>query len=303
MPRLAVGTRQSKRGRASEPGVGEGSQGPTVLPVPEYPTVIFADFKQRDAFVELQKRRMKPTCFIDTTILEDLKVETDVRHIFETLGMTSLYRLRKHFYAFLTLEFMSSFTYDAVAKTVQFRFMNTSFLLTMDMFATHLGLAQPEKGALRDIPTECGASSYMPYFTGKSAPTSSNMLINDVQHITLKIFLRALTCLLYDRKDVSKLNSHEVMLLVAYLNPTRAPRVSYSAPAIVCASLALMATSGTRYLSCGAIATRLAERLTTFEASSALTPMAPSVPTLDCEYFLDQKWLRTLEGGGMAWRV
>ncbi|XP_074320789.1 uncharacterized protein LOC141657439 [Silene latifolia] len=144
MPRPAVGTRQSKRGRASEPEVGEGSQGPTVPPVPEYPTVVFADFKQREAFVELQKRRMKATRYIDTTILEDLKVETD-----ET------------FLCLLDLGLL----YDAAAKTVQFRLMNTSFILTMDLFATHLGLTRPEKGALMDIPTECGASSYMPYVT------------------------------------------------------------------------------------------------------------------------------------------
>ncbi|XP_074266666.1 uncharacterized protein LOC141589945 [Silene latifolia] len=195
MPRPTVGTRQSKRGRASEPEVGEGS-GPVVPAVPEYLSVVFVDFAQRKRFVALQGRKMRPTQCIDTTLLTDLGIETDVRHIFESLGMTGFYHLRKHSYAFLTLEFMSSFKYEAVEQTMEFRLMSTNFVLTMDLFASHLGLAKPAKGALRDIPSECGVSSLMPCPTGKPAPTSSNILINDVQHVTLNIFLHALTCLL-----------------------------------------------------------------------------------------------------------
>ncbi|XP_074278681.1 uncharacterized protein LOC141602277 [Silene latifolia] len=102
----------------------------------------------------------------------------------------------------------------------------------MDLFASHLGLAKPPKGSLRDIPAECGVCRLMPCITGKSAPTASNMLINDVQHVTLGIFLRAVSNLLYERPDMSKLNSHELLLLMAYLNPDRTEKVVFNAPAM-----------------------------------------------------------------------
>ncbi|XP_074301046.1 uncharacterized protein LOC141632394 [Silene latifolia] len=83
-----------------------------------------------------------------------------------------------------------------------FRLMNTSFYLTLDQFADHLRLTRAKKGYLRDVLTDFGASGYMPLFTGRPAPTSCAMLINDIQHVTLKIFLWAITCLLYGRKDL-----------------------------------------------------------------------------------------------------
>ncbi|XP_074293044.1 uncharacterized protein LOC141619940 [Silene latifolia] len=144
---------------------------------------------------------MRPTRCVNPDILETLVIKADIVHIFETLEMEGLYHLRKKSYPYLTLEFLSFFVYDVKGMTISFRLMNEDHELTLDEFAGHLGLEAEEEGYLSDVAKNSGAPHYLPYLTGRPAPSASAILINDVQHVSLRMFLRMITCFVFARDD------------------------------------------------------------------------------------------------------
>ncbi|XP_074295857.1 uncharacterized protein LOC141623639 [Silene latifolia] len=274
------------------------------ITLPDYPSIAFGSEEHQDKFEVLATRRMAPTKCTSVSTLEALGIEKEVHNIFTVLGLEGLYNLEEISYHNLTLEFLSSFTYDKETHNVSFRLNNTPFNLGSDAFADHLWVGKRVVGHHDKVEKDMKASKYYHLYTSKEKVSVSNMKTSDIEHSVLKIFLRSLTNLLYGRKDPSKLNSTEVLILSSYLNPRHESRFHFNVVSLVCLALGRMTESDQCSLDCGALVTRLAKNLLAYEPGAVDAPMSKKVVYFDLDWLRAQSWIVDGEEDDIySWRV
>ena len=115
---------------------------------PDLSNIIFRDDKQRTMYLNLYKRSVVPTKYVDINCLQTLGLTESVSWLLNNTGLYNLCTQPNPTFEPLVLEFLGSFSYSTdiedpyTTRTASFRMFNREYTLDQEQIAEALGFSQ-----------------------------------------------------------------------------------------------------------------------------------------------------------------
>ena len=201
---------------------------------PDLSNIIFRDDKQRTMYLNLYKRSVVPTKYVDINCLQTLGLTESVSWLLNNTGLYNLCTQPNPTFEPLVLEFLSSFSYSTdiedpyTTGTASFRMFNREYTLDQEQIAEALGFSQGDGiyykpfEAEDDIPAwEEQGLQFWEEISGEAANGWRLLYASHVHNPAIRYFHRILAHTIFGRTYNHKVTQNELFFLYCALTGSR----------------------------------------------------------------------------------
>ena len=230
------------------------SSNPPPPPNPEHLGIIFPSSKAIELFNLNKNKIHAPQKFIHEDSLHSLFVHEGVKTLFTAIGWVGLFNVHELSCRALTLEFLSTAVFTTTG--VRFQLLNRVYTVTKDQICDAIGAPKNNCYNSNAVISGYNDASFWCQITGERHYQPSRAKASSIIHPVLRVTHRIIASIIFPREERSTVNSTELKLLYAMLQPFRGRPYFGS---WVLDKLQVLATSKKGQLHCGGMVTFIAK--------------------------------------------